>query len=383
MRLAWFRPVTDPAGADDLAPVIEGLRAAHTIDVVDARAAHDFVWQAAQGVYDLPVYELDDTLSHQYLWAYLLHYPGVLALRSSRLHGGRTIALAHQHRDGDRLAEMAFADGPARMDPPWSLVRGAWSSWRVPVLASRVTAVADDALATAIASACPAAPVLVTPAGVVDPMGAGSTPTRAGAVRVLVAEGTPARTLERAAARARDAGTTVELVHGSSADRDTLLTSDVVVATRWPTLGRPLVAALRGAAAGRAVVIADTESTARWPTLDPQTWQTRAISIGATATEPAMAVSIDPRDEEHSLMLALVRLANDAPLRASLGRAARTWWERHATVAHAVESWLRVLTHASTLPPPPRPTGWPAHLDDDGSRLATSILDEFGLGLRA
>ena len=63
MRLAWFRP--DSAGSDDFAPVIEGLRATHDVRLVNARAAHDFVWQAAQGAFDLCVYELDDTLEHQ------------------------------------------------------------------------------------------------------------------------------------------------------------------------------------------------------------------------------------------------------------------------------------------------------------------------------
>ncbi len=88
MRLAWFRPDTAP-DADDLAAVIDGLRETHDVHVVDARAAHDFVWQAAQGIFDLCVYELDDTPAHQYIWPYLLHYPGVLALRTSRLHDGR------------------------------------------------------------------------------------------------------------------------------------------------------------------------------------------------------------------------------------------------------------------------------------------------------
>ena len=154
-------------------------------------------------MFDLCVYELDDTPSHQYIWPYLLHYPGVLALRTSRLHDGRATALAHQHRDADREAEMAFADGSARSDAPWPLVRGAWSTWRIPVLASCLTAVADDALATAIRESCPGARVVVTPAGVPGPVApAAVTPQAArGAVRVLVAAGVPARTIGGAAAR--------------------------------------------------------------------------------------------------------------------------------------------------------------------------------------
>ena len=92
-----------------------------------------------------------------------------------------------------------------------------------------------------------------------------------------------------------------------------------------------------------------------------------------------MAISIDPRDEEHSLVLALTRLATDAALRSALGSAARAWWAQHATVAHAVNAWRALVENAATLPAPPRPPGWPAHLEADGGGLASRILGEFGL----
>ena len=78
-------------------------------------------------------------------------------------------------------------------------------------------------------------------------------------------------------------------------------------------------------------------------------------------------------------MLALVRLASEPTLRASLGRAARAWWERHATVAHAVEAWKALLDDARTLPAPARPAGWPAHFDADGSGTLSAVLDQFGV----
>ena len=78
-------------------------------------------------------------------------------------------------------------------------------------------------------------------------------------------------------------------------------------------------------------------------------------------------------------MLAFVRLANDAALRASLGRAARAWWAQHATVAHAVEAWRRLLEEAVTLPVPPRPPGWPSHLDGDATGTMRGVLEEFGI----
>jgi hypothetical protein len=383
MQIAWFRPTGD---AGDLQPILAALRETHDIHLVDARAAHDFVWRAAQGAFDLSVYELDDSAAHQYIWPYLLHYPGVLALRTVSLHDGRARALVHQRRDADRDAEMAFTDGRGRIDPPWPLLRGSWSTWRVPVLASRVTVVSDAALAAAIVRDCPGARVACVPAGVSDPRhGVAASPRPAGApLRVLACEDGSPGAVERAAARAREAGARIDLVRVTDVDPRTVLGADVVIATRWPSLGRPLRAALMGAAAGRAVIVAETESTASWPALDPQTWQPRALATGVTAPEPPIAVSIDPRDEEHSLMRALVRLANDAALRGSLSAAAREWWARHATVAHAVEAWRALLDDAHSYPAPARPAGWPAHLDDDGSGLARAILEEFGIaGLKA
>ena len=372
MRVAWFRPDTAPDR------VIAGLRETHDVRIVDAGAAHDFVWQTAQGAFDLCVYELDDSAAHQYIWPYLLHYPGVAVLRTSSLHHGRALSLVHQRRDADRDAEMAFADGAGRTDAPWPLLRGSWSTWRVPVLASRLTVVGDHALASEIRETCPSANVVVIPPGVSDPK-AGPAPslTRAG-IHVQLSGHVPPRTLASAIRRAHDAGAApITMVTGD------LTAADVVVATQWPTCGRPLTDALSGFAAGRAVIVADTASTAHWPTLDPQTWQPRSVSIGAGTTEAPIAISIDLRDEEHSLMLAFIRLANDAALRTSLGRAARAWWAQHSTVAHAVARWRAVLDESRTLPVPPRPAGWPAHLDADASGTMTAVLDRFGLGLRA
>jgi hypothetical protein len=372
MRLAWFRPGTGSNSADDLVAVIDGLRATHEISVISAPAAHDFVWQASQGAFDLCVYELDDTPAHQYIWPYVLHYPGVAVLRTSSLHAGRALSLVHQHRDAHRDAEMAFADGAGRTDPPWPLLRGSWSTWRVPVLASRLTVVGDDALGVAVRESCPGACVVVTPAGVPDPQ-AGPAPSQQSGVRVQVIGRLSSRTVEAALRRAQQqAGAASISMTGD------LQTADIVIATEWPTFGRPLTDAISGLAAGRAVIVADTASTAQWSSLDPQTWQPRAIAVTPGDVAPPIAVSIDPRDEEHSLMLALVRLAHDPALRATLGRAARAWWEQHATVRHAVEAWHALLDEARTRAVPARPAGWPAHLEADGSTLATAVLDQFG-----
>jgi hypothetical protein len=78
-------------------------------------------------------------------------------------------------------------------------------------------------------------------------------------------------------------------------------------------------------AAGKPVIVFETLVTAGWAALDPQTWQPRGF--GRESADP-VAVSIDPRDEEHSLMLAIQRLSSDPGLRARLADAAQAWRER-------------------------------------------------------
>jgi hypothetical protein len=149
--------------------------------------------------------------------------------------------------------------------------------------------------------------------------------------------------------------------------------ADLVVAARWPQFGEPQTAALAGMAAGKAVIVMETEVTADWPAYDPQTWRARAPGAGAP-----IAVSIDPRDEEHSLMVAIRTLARDAELRGALGTAARAWWRAHATPAHAADAWRPILSEALTATPPARPADWPRHFTADGTGEARAILRDMG-----
>lgn len=71
-------------------------------------------------------------------------------------------------------------------------------------------------------------------------------------------------------------------------------------------------------------------------------------------------------------MLAMKRLTADQALRDSLGAAARTWWHEHATIAHAVTAWRRILDEPG-LPPRPPLAG------ADGSEHAREVLAEFGV----
>src|SRR5688572_7511555 len=355
MRIAWFRPDDARSGrGDHLDDIIVALGVHDTVTCVTEVRAHDFVWQHARGHFDLCVYELDNTARHQYMWPYLLHYPGVLALQSSTVHDARRARLVHEGRQADYRTEIAFAGGPTQVRPPWHMARGQWPMLKVPVAASRLTAVAEPALALELAGTMPGVRVRVVAAGVAQPAATGH-PVRPASAKVTVAAAEPSRreVVERAVTRVSADGAAIDLA-ADPAEPD----ADVVVALRWPLQGRPLVSALRGMAGGKPTIVAETYSTAEWPALDPQTWRVRDQ---ARTPNDAVVVSVDPRDEEHSLVLALRRLATDARLRADLGRSARAWWAGNATIEHAVADWLDVLNDAATRPVPARPHGWPAH----------------------
>ncbi|MSO82689.1 MAG: hypothetical protein EXQ53_05285 [Acidobacteria bacterium] len=174
-------------------------------------------------------------------------------------------------------------------------------------------------------------------------------------------------------ARARQAGAPAALIDDPSPTR-VLLQADVIVSLLWPPFGEPQTPALAAMAAGKPAVVLETAATAGWPALDPQTWQPR----GRLPDAP-IAVSIDPRDEEHSLVMAIRRLASDATLRARLAEAAQAWWRTQATPRHAADDWERILAEAARLPPPAPPADRRADLSgDDGTERARAILDEFG-----
>jgi hypothetical protein len=362
MNIAWFRPTTPDASnpLDDTAALIGELCSTHVIDVIVEAGAHDFVWRHFLKPWDLCVYELDNTSAHQFEWAYLLNYAGVIMLRNPGVENSWGATLSREGRLDEYLAGFRVENRVAT--PP---------GVRVPLFASRSVVVAHAALALSLQDEYPEAHVRFAPTGVRGGQGVQKGRERA---TFGLLDGSRLDVVERAFQRARDMGAAIDLVKGDSAAR-ILAECDAVVALTWPPFETPLTPALAGMGAGKAVVAMELEATADWPALDPQTWRPRGL--GATA--PPVAVTIDPRDEEHSLMLAMRRLASDRPLREQLGRAAHGWWQVHATPAHAASAWNYILEEAASLAPPARPPDWPTHLGADGTELARSILNEFGL----
>jgi hypothetical protein len=367
MNIAWFRPTTPDASdpLDDTAALIDELRSTHAIDVIVEAGAHDFVWRHFQRPWDLCVYELDNTSAHQFEWAYLLNYAGVVMLKSPVAHNSWGATLSREGRLDEYMAGFRFEETNA---PP---------EVRVPLLASRCVVVPHRSLAESLQEEYPEARVRYAPMGVQRVQGVQGV-QRVQGVREQVKFGLLDRSrrdiVERAFQRARDAGANIDLLTNDSAAR-ILAECDAVVALTWPPFETPLTPALAGMAAGKAVVAMEIEATAHWPALDPQTWRPRGL--GATAAP--IAVTIEPRDEEHSLMLAMRRLTTDLPLREQLGHSAHAWWQAHATPAHAAAAWNPILQEAGSLTPPLRPPDWPKHLGADGTELARAILNEFGL----
>jgi len=347
MRIAWFRGIdanaSDPL--DRTAALIDELRRRHDISVIVERGAHDFVWQHRQRPWDLCVFELDNTLEHQFVWGYVSNYPGVALLHSTDVANLRVAVLASRaavvsDRGLAQRLQARFPDANVRYAPPFAAAAAHAGDANVAVARTdRNASVASEPIRLAV----------------YDDRDRGHL-------------------IDRAIERARNAGALVEVLERGTIPGG-LARADIVIAPGWPpfhSASTPLLAAM---AAGKAVITSETETTAEWPALDPQTWRPRGLSV----SDSPLAVTVDPRDEEHSLMLAIRKLAADATLRDQLGRAARVWWEANATPIRAASAWQAIVAEAIALSPPPRPDDWPRQFVQNGTELSREILGEFGM----
>ena len=187
---------------------------------------------------------------------------------------------------------------------------------------------------------------------------------------------------------------------------DCIAASDVSLNLRWPTSREMSGPWLRALAAARPTVTIDLAHLVDVPSIDPRTWKVNPVGIrdpvsgirntisgndptgdwaqapdpGSRTPDPGMSpvtVAIDILDEDHSLRLAMRRLATDPALRASLGAAGQRYWEREHSMPRTIEDYERVLREAATLPVPS--VRLPAHLVTGGDRLLNEVLGEFGL----
>jgi glycosyltransferase involved in cell wall biosynthesis len=440
MTVAWFSPLPPSTSgiAAYSAEVLPELRARGVhLHAYSDRNAHDFVWMRRRHPYDLTVFQMGNASCHDFMWAYLFRYPGVVVLHDAQLHQARALFLTKRSlpRRDDYAAEFRANHPQAPPDLAELVTAGAmrgtlyqhWPLVRLVIQSARMVVVHNGRLADELRAAHPTARIVSLPMGVADAAIAGiGEPRSAGGgsraallqrhgmphdATVLAAFGgvTPEkripqllRTLSVIAAThpklhflvvgepAAHYDVLADAERWGVADRvhvtgfvpdatlpQYLHAADICACLRWPTNRETSASWLRCLSAGRTTLITDLAHLGDVPTLDPRGW--RSLHTSSRPTQP-VAVSIDLLDENHSLHLALERLAGDKRLRDELGRAARAYWTAHHQLPSMASAYVSLLDEARTLPTP-QPS-LPAHLVDDGTRAARALLVETGLSSR-
>ena len=90
-----------------------------------------------------------------------------------------------------------------------------------------------------------------------------------------------------------------------------------------------------------------------------------------------VCVAIDLLDEDHSLRLAMRRLAADKDLRTQLGRAGQAWWMREHSVEVMADDYERVMKAAAARPDPQ--VTLPAHMRNAADATLRALLEPFGV----
>jgi glycosyltransferase involved in cell wall biosynthesis len=440
-RLAWFSPmppVTTGVAACS-ADLVAALSADHQIDVfVDeavarvapgTRSAHEFVWRHQQQPYDLTVYQVGNSSHHDYQWPYLFRYPGLTVLHDAHLHHARAAALLRTFRAADYRTEFAWNHPDASPDIAELAVAGfdthlyyAWPMTRLVVRASTLVAVHGVALAERLHAEIPDARVSairlghgtalslqeaaaasrrararygITPDAVVFGCYGGLSPdkrlpqvlaafaaTRAyvPAAHLLLAGAVPEhydlrQDVERQGLT--DCVTLTGYLASDDAFTESIAASDVALNLRWPTAREVSGPWLRCLAAGKPTVIMDLAHLTDVPTIDPRSWRPNIVSAGLSSSPAPCAVAIDILDEDHSLRLALRRLGTDPLLRATLGQAARAYWEHEHSIDAMVNDYRALLAEAVRRPAAPVPL--PPHLLDDGRGTLNRLIEPFGV----
>jgi glycosyltransferase involved in cell wall biosynthesis len=442
MRLAWFSPFAPVRSgiAACSADLVGALSSEHQIECfVDEplagsvlagwplRSAHEFVWRQRLSPYDLVVYQIGNSSHHDYQWPYVFRYPGLAVLHDAHLHHARAAVLLRARRVRDYRAEFAANHPDVNPDLAEVAVAGfdthlhyLCPMTRLVALASRLTAVHTPALAGQLREAAPGARIEAIRLGHGVPVSAERAAGARAAIRsrhgipqeavlfgafgALTPEKRIPQILDAFAALLPYAPTARLLLAGAPAAHydvradvalrglephvtltgyiedddeltETLAAADVALTLRWPTAREVSGPWLRALAAGVPTVTIDLAHTWHVPALDPRTWQPNLPGGAAPVT-----VAVDILDEDHSLRLAMRRLAADAALRESLGRDGRGYWEREHSVARMVEDYRRVLPLAAAAPAPGAVL--PPHLVYDGDAVLNALVAPFGLGTR-
>jgi glycosyltransferase involved in cell wall biosynthesis len=441
-RLAWFSPLPPVRSgiARYSSELLSGLAADCEIDAFvdgpplsftsgDERVAlfnaHDFLWKNRARPYDLAVYQLGNAPCHDYMWAYLVRYPGLVVLHDGQLHHarGRMLLQRWQPRRDDYRREFRFNHPDAHPDLAELGVSGLlgsltylWPMLRIVVESGRHIVVHNNWLAGQIREAHPRAAIDVVDMGVPEAGAAAGARDRIRSrhgiaddtvVFMTLGKVTPEKRVREALralgsvvdtvpnaqlliagdaveyydmrAEAEALGLSAKVTHAGylpdEAIDDHLAASDVCVCLRWPTSRETSASWLRCMAAAKPTIFTDLAHTVDVPSLDPRNW---SVLTGATNEDARpVGVSIDILDEDHSLKLAIRRLATDDRLRTMLGANARAFWARRFTLEGMVDAYRRVI--ADTLAgeaSSPDIGALPSHLRSTGAEYAEAIVRE-------
>jgi glycosyltransferase involved in cell wall biosynthesis len=427
MRVAWFSPLppaaTGVAGySADVLPLLGS--AGLDIDRYEAINAHDFVWRRRLTPYDLVVYQLGNSQWHDYMWAYLFQYPGMIVLHDPRLHHARAAQLLRARRVDDYRREFAYnhpqTSGAAAEYAIEGLRSTAFYYWpmiRTVVESARLVAVHNEFVAAELRDAYPSARIERIHLGVPAIAAAPEAPARIrrrhdippdsvvfaafGLVtaekriepilRAFSALGT--RSHRGAAAHLLLVGANGLPTLGSLIDEyriadrvhvtgyvpddsiaDYLAAADISLSLRWPTAEETSRTWAESLSASKPTIITALPHTADVPALDASTWRP------TSRTQEPVAVSVDLLDEDAALLAAMSRLADDPALRKRLATSGHDYWAREHQMTQMADDYVRLITTAPALPAPAM-QNMPAHLTNDYSALAASIAGEIGVEL--
>jgi glycosyltransferase involved in cell wall biosynthesis len=408
----------------------------------DLRSAHNFVWLHRQAPYDLIVYQLGNSSHHDYEWPYVFRFPGLTVLHDAHLHHARAAMLLRSRRADDYRIEFAW-NHPGTSPALAELAVAGFDNHlhylspmtRLVTRASRMVAVHSEAAAERLREEVPDARVdaihlghgralPIAEAAVlrqaarhrygipddalvfgcyggltidkrVTQVLAAFAATRGfvPSARLLLAGGTPPHydleaDIDRHALR--ECTTITGYLPAEQDFTAAIAACDVALNLRWPTAREVSGPWLRCLAAAKPTVIVDLAHLAEVPSLDPRTWLPNVV-CGARSDRPTapVAVAIDITDEDHSLRVAMRRLATDAVLRSALGTAAQQYWSINHSMDAMLRDYRRLIGDALQSPAPRRSAAsgddrhgafdLPPHLVDDGGRVLREIVRPFGL----
>lgn len=461
MRIAWFSPLPpDPSGiaaySAEIVPMLassvgaidlyiktawpptdlDAEEARHVDRVREVRdrfahqpavpasaihSAHDFVWRHRRQPYDLIVYQLGNSSAHDYMWAYLFRYPGLLVLHDAQVHQARALWLLRrlEPRLEDYLAELAanHPDAPGELGQLFAAGLGGdlyrlWPMVSLPIRASRLTVVHNAHLAERLRREHPGAPIQHIAMGVgSDPappdldavtairrrygipaeavvIGAfgGITPEKRIPQLLEATAGLPSLRILLVGPRAAHYDVDADIrrlgleprahVAGYVPDAELgvhLAAADLCWCLRWPSNGETSASWLRCLAAGRPTLVTALAQLRDVPALTVNAGGVAPVSTSVNA----VGIAIDPADEARDIPLALAALAGDPALRQTLGANARARWARLHTLPRMAEGYRHAIDAAARRPAPL--AALPAHLLDDGTGTARQILNGAGV----